>query len=72
MREHLVPTRAQLLDDGVGNPHSFVGGDGDAHGSMMQERAQAAFDRGVRGVPGEADDAVAGRLQCGVTGAVVS
>jgi hypothetical protein len=36
----------------------------------MQQGAQPAFDGGVRGAPGEADDAVAGRGEGGVAGAV--
>jgi hypothetical protein len=34
---------------------------------MMQQRAEAAFDGGVRRSPGEAHDAVAVRDQGGVT-----
>jgi hypothetical protein len=38
MDEHRMPAFAQLIHDGVGDAHSFVGGDGDAHGVNHDKR----------------------------------
>ena len=48
VHEDLVAAAAQLRHDGVGDSDPFVGGDGDAHGSMMQHGDQRPRARGDR------------------------